>query len=126
MRAFVEHARWVIPAALAVVAVVGCGAKVQPVKVTAEQLQRSFQKADAPTTEAVVQASTALQTSNYTQAIVIMDRVAQTHALDDAQKKAVDAVIIHTREAIRQNPKLDNRELYEKMSDLMVRVHGEN
>jgi hypothetical protein len=109
-----------------VVAVAGCGAKVQPVKVTAEQLQRSFQKADAPTTEAVVQASTALQTSNYTQAIVIMDRVAQTHALDDAQKKAVDAVIIHTREAIRQNPKLDNRELYQKMSDLMVRVHGEN
>src|SRR5258708_732165 len=124
MKPFVKCAGWLIPAAL--VAVAGCGAKNQPVKMTAEHLQKSFQKADASVTAEVVQASTALQASNYTQAVLIMDRVVQTRPIDDAQKKAVDALIIQTRQAINQNPKLDSPQLYQALSDLTVRVHGEN
>ena len=126
MRAFVEHAGWLILAALAAAVAAGCGARSQSAKAAAEQLQKSFQKADAPTAEAVVQASTALRASNYTQAVLIMDRVVQTQPIDDAQKKAVDALIIQTRQAINQNPKLDSAQLYQALSDLMVRVHGEN
>ena len=126
MSAFVEHTRWLIPAALAAVVAAGCGAKNQPAKITAEQLQKSFQKAEAPAAEAVVQASTALQASNYTQAVILMDRVVQTQPMDDGQKKAVDALIIQTRQAINHNPKLDSPQLYQALSDLMVRVHGEN
>ena len=126
MRAFVEHAGWLILAALAAAVAAGCGARSQSAKAAAEQLQKSFQKADAPTAEAVVQASTALRASNYTQAVLIMDRVAQTLPIDDTQKKAVDALIIQTRQAIQQNPKLDSPQLYQALSDLMVRVHGEN
>jgi hypothetical protein len=55
-----------------------------------------------------------------------MDRVVQTQPVDEAQKKAVDSLISQTRQAVQQNPKLDNPELYKAISDLMVRVHGEN
>ena len=105
---------------------VGCAAKDPPAKVAAEQLQKSFQKADAPVAEEVVQASTALQASNYSQAVIIMNRVAQTQPLDVAQKAAVDALLIQTRKAIERNPKLDSPQLYQAMSELLVRAHGEN
>src|SRR5438105_4255376 len=101
-----------IAMALFAVVVAGCSAKNQPVSVTAEKLQKSFQKADASVTQAVVEASTALQASNYTQAILIMDRVVQTQPIDETQKKAVDALIIQTRQAIEQNPKINSPQLY--------------
>ena len=68
----------------------------------------------------------ALQASNYTAAILIMDQVAQTQPVDEAQKKAVDSVITQTRQALQQNPQLDSPQLYKALSDLKVRVHGEN
>jgi len=55
-----------------------------------------------------------------------MNRAIQTQLMDDAQKKAVDALIVQTRQAIKQNPKLDSPQLYQALSDLTVRVHGEN
>ena len=111
---------------MAAVAATGCGSKNQSARVAAEQLQKSFQKADASITEEVVQASNALQASNYTQAVVIMDRVVQAQPIDAAQKQAVDALLIQTRKAIEENPKLNTPQLYQAMSDLLVRVHGEN
>jgi len=105
---------------------VGCGAKNPPPQVTAQQLQQSFQKADAPIVEEVAHASTALQASNYSQAVIIMNRVAQTQPLDVAQKQAVDALLIQTRKAIERDPKLDSPQLYQAMSELLVRAHGEN
>jgi len=104
----------------------GCAAKNTPPQVTAEQLQQSFQKAEAPIVEEVAQASTALQASNYSQAVIIMNRVAQTQPLDVSQKAAVDALLIQTRKAIERNPKLDSPQLYQAMSELLVRAHGEN
>src|SRR5437899_5855994 len=89
----------------------GCAANDPPAKVAAEQLQKSFQKAEAPIVEEVAQASTALRTNNYSQAVVIMNRVAQTQPLDAAQKAAVDALLIQTRKAIERNPKLDGPQL---------------
>ena len=112
--------------ALAALAVTGCGSKNQSAKVTAEQLQKSFEKAEPSIAQEVVQAGSALQASNYAQAVVIMNRVVQTQTIDEAQKKAVDALIIQTREAIARNPKLDSPQLYQAMSDLLIRVHGEN
>jgi hypothetical protein len=121
-----KQTAWLLATALAAVAATGCGAKNQSAKAAAEQLQKSFQKADASIPEEVVQASSAFRASNYTQAVIIMDRVVQTQPIDPAQKKAVDALIIQTRKAIEQDPKLNTPQLYQAMSDLLVRVHGEN
>jgi len=41
-------------------------------------------------------------------------------------KKAVGTLIRQTRLAVQQNPKLNTPELYKAMSDLILRVHGEN
>ena len=121
-----KHLHSIIALGIVAITLTGCGAKSQSAKVTAEQLQKSFKKADASISAEVAQASTALQASNFTQAILIMDRVVQTQPIDEAQKKAVDALIVQTRKAVQQNPKLDTPQLYQAISDLMVRVHGEN
>ncbi len=121
----VKQTGWMIVVALVAVAAVGCG-KSQSSKAAAEQLQKSFEKADPSLKQQVTEVSTAFQASNYNQAIIIMDRVVQTQPVDEAQKKAVDALIIQTRQAVEQNPKLNSPELYKAMSDLFVRVHGEN
>ena len=105
---------------------VGCAAKNTSPQVTAEQLQQSFQKAEAPIVAEVAQASTALQVSNYSQAVIIMNRVAQAQPLNASQVQAVDALLIQTRKAIERNPKLDSPQLYQAMSELLVRAHGEN
>ena len=104
----------------------GCRPKSQAPQVTAEQLQKSFGKSDASVAQEVRAASSAFQSSNYTQAILIMDRVAQAGPMDASQKKAVDDLIIQTRQAAQRNPKLDSPELYQALSDLQLRVHGEN
>ncbi len=103
-----------------------CGSKSQSAKVTAEKLQKSFEKAEPSVAQEVVQAGFAFQASNYTQAILIMDRVTQARTMDDGQKKAVDDLIIQTRQAVQRNPKLDNPQLYQALSDLFIKVHGEN
>ena len=125
METHLKQTGWIMIAAIVAVTAVGCG-RNQSAKATAEQLQKSFEKADASVKLVVVQAGDALQASNYAQAIVIMDRVVQTQPVDEAQKKAVDALIIQTRQAVEKNPKLNSPELYKAMSDLFVRVHGEN
>src|ERR1041384_3604412 len=109
-----------------VVAAAGCRSKDQSAKAAAEELQKSFAKADASITQEVVQAGMALQESNYVQAMLIMNRVVQNQPVNEAQKKAVDTLIIQARQAIQRNPKIDGPELYKAMSDLTVRVHGEN
>jgi hypothetical protein len=106
------------------VTVVGCGKK--STKPVTEQLQQSFEKADAAIKEEVVQANSAFQAGDYTGAIAAMDRAVQNQAIDAAQKQAVDALILQTRQAAQQNPKLNTPELYKATADLMHRVHGEN
>ncbi len=118
--------RWIVPCALAFLLAAGCGPRAQSDKATAAQLQKSFEKAGADTTAEVAQVSSALQRSNYTEAIAVMSRVVQTQPINEAQKQAVDALILHTRQAVQQNPKLNSPQLYQATSDLMVRVHGEN
>ena len=118
-----KQALWTLAMA---VAVFGCGAKKHPSQVAAEELQRSFLTTNASMTNEIVQASNALQASNYIAAILIMDRVVQARVIDDAQKKAVDTLIIQTRQAVERNPKLNSPQLYQALSDLQLRVHGEN
>jgi len=120
-----KGALWILMLAIAAAAP-GCSARNQSSKATAEQLEKSFQSGDAATTNAVVEASAALQGSDYTRAVTIMNRVVQSREMDDAQKRAVDALLVQTRKAVEQNPKLNNAQLYEAMSSLLVRVHGEN
>ncbi|MBI3852341.1 MAG: hypothetical protein HY298_18960 [Verrucomicrobia bacterium] len=125
MATLIQLSRWLLAVMVVALALGGCS-KHQTAQATAEQLQKSFEKADASLKQQVVEASTAFQASNYTQAIITMDRVVQTQPIDEAQKKAVDALIVQTRQAVQQNPKLDSPQLYKAMSDLMERVHGEN
>ncbi len=109
------------------VAAGGCGSKAGSDKVAAEQLQKSYEKADAPIKQQVVQASEAFQAKNYAQAISTLNRVVQSQpVVDEAQKKAVDILIKQTREAIAQNPNLNSPELYKATSDLFFRIHPEN
>ena len=104
----------------------GCSSKSQSAKVTAEKLQKSFEKAEPSVAQEVVQAGSAFQAGNYSQAVLIMDRVAQTQRMDDTQKKAVDDLITQTRQAVQRNPKLDSPQLYQAVSDLFTKVHPEN
>lgn len=121
-----KHLAWIAVLMLAAVAPTGCGSGKTSAKVAAEQLQKSYEKADASSREAVAQAAAALQSGDYTQAILAMDRVAQTKQVDAAQKEAVGTLILQTRQAVQQDPSLNTPELYKAMSDLITRVHGEN
>ena len=105
--------------------ILGCS-RSQSAKATAEQLEKSYEKVDTTLKQQVAQAGSALQASNYTDAILIMNQVAQTQALDEAQKKAIGSVISQTRQALHHNPHLDNPQLYKALSELTVRAHGEN
>lgn len=120
-----RKAGWIMGLAVLVLAASGCN-KHQSAQAVSEQLQKSFEKADASLKQQVAEVRTAFQAGNYSQAIIILDRVVQTRQVDEAQKKAVDGLISQTRQALRQNPSLDSPELYKAMSDLLVRVHGEN
>ena len=124
MRTALTEIGWLMALVIVAVTVVGCGKK--SAKPATEQLQQSFEKADAAIKEEVVQANTAFQAGDYTGAIAVMDRVVQTQPIDEAQKQAVDALIIQTRQAAQQNPKLNTPELYKATADLMNKVHGEN
>ena len=121
-----KHLAWIAVLMLAAVAPAGCGSGKTSAKVAAEQLQKSFEKADASSREGVAQAAAAVQSGDYTQAILAMDRVAQTKQVDAAQKEAVGTLILQTRQAVQQDPRLNTPELYQAMSDLITRVHGEN
>ena len=119
-----KQTAWVMVVVPVALAVVGCGKKsAQP---ATEQLQQSFEKADAVIKQEIVQANTAFQAGDYTRAITVMDRVVATQPIDAAQKQAVDALIVQTRKAAQQNPKLNTPELYKATEALMLRVHGEN
>jgi Tfp pilus assembly protein PilF len=106
------------------VALAGCGKKSD--QLATEQLEQSFEKADAAVKQEIDQANTAFQAGDYTRALAVMDRVVQNQPIDAAQKQAVDALIIQTRQAAQQNPKLNTPELYKATETLMLRVHGEN
>ena len=121
--AIMKQALWML---VMTVAIFGCGARKHPSEVVAEELQRSFLKTNASMTNEIVEASDALRASNYVAAILVMDRVVQAQVIDDAQKKAVDTLIVQTRKAVEQNPKLNSPQLYQALSDLQLRVHGEN
>ena len=120
-----KRAGWMMAAAVIALAEASCG-KNQSAKAAAEQLEKSFEKTDGAVKQEVIRAGTALQASNYTQAILIMDRVVQSQPIDETQKSAVDALLIQARQAVQRDPKLNTPELYKAMSDLLVRVHGEN
>lgn len=102
----------------------GCGKPAD--KPANEQLQQSFEKAAAPIKQEIGEAAAAFQAGDYTRALTVMDRVAQTQPIDAAQKQAVNALIIQTRKAAQQDPKLNTPELYKATENLMLRVHGEN
>ncbi len=121
-----KHRVWIAVLMVAAVAPTGCGGSKTSPQIAAEQLQKSFVKADASSREGVAQVASALQSGDYTRAIVTMDRVAKAKPVDAAQKKAVGTLIRQTRLAVQQNPKLNTPELYKAMSDLILRVHGEN
>jgi len=114
-----------IPGVALAIVMAGCGNHQSPA-VAAEQLRRSYEQAAAPVRQEITQASAALQAGDYAAAIITMDRVTQAHPIDEAQKQAVSRLIQQTRQAMNQNPKLNSPELYKAMSDLVLRVHGEN
>jgi len=124
MKTGLKQSGWILAVVLVAMAVVGCGKR--SAKPATEQLQQSFEKADAVIKQDIVQANTAFQAGDYTRALTVMDRVVQTQPIDEAQKQAVDALIIQTRQAAQQNPKLNTPELYKATEALMLRLHGEN
>lgn len=114
--------------ALVVAAAAGCNKK-QPN--AAAQLEKGYGQADSAIKQEVQKVSAELQSKNYTQAILAMDRVVssqqqQSQELTEQQKKAVEAVVGQTRAAVNKDPKLDTPELYKAMSDLILRTYGEN
>lgn len=125
MLATLKQKGWMMTIAVALTLLAACGRNPSG-KPAAEQLQKSFEKAGVPLKQEIGQAAAAFTTSNYTQAILIMDRVVRAQVVNEAQKQAMDALIVQTRRAVQQNPKLDSPQLYKAMSDLTLRLHGEN
>ena len=117
---------WTAVLVLAALTPMGCGGSKTTPKLTAQELQKSFEKADASSREGAAQAASALQTGDYTQAILAIDQIAQTAQVNAAQKEAVNTLIRQTRQAVQQDPKLNTPELYKAMSDLVTHLHGEN
>jgi len=90
-----------------------------------KQLTESFAKAEAPVKQEVARVNTALQAGDYQQAIATMNQVVQVQAVDLAQKKAVDALVLQVQQATAKDPKLATPQLHKAMSDLILKVHGE-
>lgn len=106
----------------------GCGKK--PVNAPA-QLDKGYAQAEPAIRDEVQKAKSQLLNSNYTEALLTMDRIVaaqqqEGRALSPEQKQAINAVVVQSREAIIQNPKFNTPELYKAMSDLILRAHGEN
>ena len=115
---------WAISVVLAGLGLAGCSKNSD--KLVTEQLNQSFEKADATVKQEVVQVNTAFQAGDYTRAISLMDQVVKNQPIDAAQKQAVNTLIIQTRQAAQQNPKLNTPELYKATEALMLSAHGEN
>lgn len=124
MKTNTKQIAWVIGMIIAVVGVAGCSKSSD--KLVTEQLNQSFEKADAAVKQEVVQVNTAFQAGDYTRAISLMDQVVKNQTIDAAQKQAVNTLIIQTRQAAQQNPKLNTPELYKATEALMLSAHGEN
>ena len=122
MRTALTHIGWLMALAIVAVTVVGCGKK--SAKPATEQLQQSFEKADAAIKEEVVQANTAFQAGDYTGAIAVMDRVVQTQPIDEAQSRLWTRLSFRPdkpRSRIRNSTRRNC-----EPADLMNKVHGEN
>ncbi|MBM3847250.1 MAG: hypothetical protein FJ405_13330 [Verrucomicrobia bacterium] len=102
----------------------GCGRKVDA-DAAGRQLTESFAKAEAPVKQEVARVNTALQAGDYQQAIAMMNQIVRVQAVDGAQKKAVDALVLQVREATAKDPKLATPQLHKATSDLILKVHGE-
>lgn len=124
METLVKKNGGMLTVVLVAVVMIGCGKK--SARPATEQLQQSFEKADVAIKQDIVRANTAFLAGDYTRALAVMDRVVQSQPIDAVQKQAVDALIIQTRQAAQQNPKLNTPELYKATEDLMLRLHGEN
>lgn len=124
MKTNTKQIAWVSGMIIAVVGVAGCSKSSD--KLVTEQLNQSFEKADAAVKQEVVQVNTAFQVGDYTRAISLMDQVVKNQTIDAAQKQAVNTLIIQTRQAAQQNPKLNTPELYKATEALMLSAHGEN
>ena len=121
-----RRSSWFILLLLFALGPAGCGGDKSSPKAVTEQLEKGFEKADASTRQGVAQVSSAWQAGDYTRAIRTMNQVTQVRPADPAQVKAVDTLILQTRQAVQQKPHLNTPELYKAMSDLVIRVHGEN
>ena len=90
MQLTLNGAGWITVVAMAALAMGGCNRSNLSPKVAAEELQKSFAKADSTVKQEVAQAGAALQAGDYTQALIAMDRAAQLQPVDAAQKKRWD------------------------------------
>ena len=121
-------------AAALVIALLGCGKK--RVDASAE-LQKGFREAQPEVQQEVQKVAADLQLGKYAEAVAAMNRALwvqqqqqlqarQAAALSEQQKRAAEAVILQTRQALQQNPNLNSPQLHKAMSDLILRTHGEN
>lgn len=103
-----------------------CGKKELSLEQTSEELGRSFQTSKPEVKDSIMQAQSAIQSSNYLAAVTILSQTVTPTTITEPQKKAVDAVILQTRSATTRNPSLDSAELHKALADLLAKAHGEN
>jgi len=93
-------------------------------KVVAEQLRKSFDKAEEPIKQQTAEAVAALLAKDYVRAVGNMSQVVRKQrTLDPAQKKALDELVSHTRKAAERDPQVNTPQLFKANMDLQLLLY---
>ena len=93
-------------------------------KVVAEQLGKSFDKAEEPIKQQTAEAVAALLAKDYVRAVGNMSQVVRKQrTLDPAQKKALDELVSHARKAAERDPQVNTPQLFKANMDLQLLLY---
>jgi hypothetical protein len=120
---------WMTVALAAALALLSaCGGKEQSSeaagKIVADQLQKSFHKAEGAIKEQTAEAVAAVLEKDYVRAVSTMNQVIRKErTLDAVQRKALDDLLRHARKATEREPQLNSPQLYKATVELQLLLH---
>ena len=93
-------------------------------KVVAEQLRKSFDKAEEPIKQQTAEAVAALLAKDYVRAVGNMSQVVRKQrTLDPVQRKVLEDLVIYARKAAERDPQVNTPQLYKANMDLQLLLY---